>query len=169
MNKHMLQGKWQYFDLVHDVTLRAMRAFSDQDLDFRPTPQVRSVRELIFHLYAQEKALAEGVRDGFAKELEESVVPETAAGKQQLPKVSTLQKATEFARSCREASKKVLADLTDEDLARMVTCSFGSFPGWQFFVFAYDEHWHHRGQLYTYLRLLGKEPVMLYDYPSPAA
>ena len=31
-------------------------------------------------------------------------------------------------------------------------------------LMAYDEHWHHRGQLYTHLRLLGKEPPMLYDY-----
>ena len=41
---------------------------------------------------------------------------------------------------------------------------FGTYPAWQYLVFAYDEHWHHRGQLYTYLRLLGKEPPMLYDY-----
>ena len=34
----------------------------------------------------------------------------------------------------------------------------------EYLEFAYDEHWHHRGQLYTYLRLLGKEPPMLYDY-----
>jgi uncharacterized damage-inducible protein DinB len=169
MNKEMLQAKWQYFNMVHGVTLRAIQAFSDQDLDFRPTSKVRSVRELIFHLYAQEKALAEGVRDGFTKELEESVVPETKVGSEKLRTISTIEKAIEFARTCQAVSRKVLAGLTDEDLARMVPSSFGTFPGWQYFAFAYDEHWHHRGQLYTYLRLLGKEPLMLYDYQTPSA
>src|SRR3979411_1211327 len=45
----------------------------------------------------------------------------------------------------------------------------GTPPAWQYFTFAYDEHWHHRGQLYTYLRLLGKEPPMLYDYGAGEA
>jgi uncharacterized damage-inducible protein DinB len=40
----------------------------------------------------------------------------------------------------------------------------GTYPAWRTFDFGYDEHWHHRGQIYTYLRLLGKEPPMLYDY-----
>ena len=45
----------------------------------------------------------------------------------------------------------------------------GKYPAWQYFAFAYDEHWHHRGQLYTYLRLLDKEPPMLYDYAAGEA
>ncbi len=81
MNKEMLQAKWQYFNMVQDVTVRAIQVFSDRDLDFRPTPQVRSVRELIFHLCAQEKVLTEGVRDGFTKELEESLVRRPRQGK----------------------------------------------------------------------------------------
>ena len=44
--------------------------------------------------------------------------------------------------------------------------AIGAFTKWQYFNFAYDEHWHHRGQLYSYLRLLGKEPPMLYDYSA---
>jgi hypothetical protein len=40
----------------------------------------------------------------------------------------------------------------------------GAFPAFAYFYFAYDEHWHHRGQPYTYLRLLGKVPPDLYDY-----
>lgn len=54
--------------------------------------------------------------------------------------------------------------MSDEDLARPVESPFGAYPAWRYFDFGYDEHWHHRGQLYTYLRLLGKQPPMLYDY-----
>mgnify|MGYP003381101304 CR=1 FL=1 len=38
------------------------------------------------------------------------------------------------------------------------------FAGWQFITFAYDEHWHHRGQFTVYLRLCGITPLMIYDY-----
>jgi uncharacterized damage-inducible protein DinB len=54
--------------------------------------------------------------------------------------------------------------MSEEDVARSVESPMGTYPAWQYFTFAYDEHWHHRGQLYVYLRLLGKEPPNLYDY-----
>jgi uncharacterized damage-inducible protein DinB len=56
--------------------------------------------------------------------------------------------------------------MSDEDLAKTIETPFGSFPAWQMFAFTYDEHWHHRGQFYTHIRLLGKEPLMLYSYDA---
>ena len=50
------------------------------------------------------------------------------------------------------------------NLVHGVTVRAIAASAWQYFLFAYDEHWHHRGQLYVYLRLLGKEPPNLYDY-----
>src|SRR5215468_1928467 len=64
MNKEALQGQRQYFDMVHGVTLQAIGTFSDADLDYRPTPEMRTVRELIHHIYAQEKQLAEEISQG---------------------------------------------------------------------------------------------------------
>lgn len=52
----------EYFNMVHGVTLRAIDAFSDGDLDFRPKPVMRTPRELILHVYSQEKILAEAAR-----------------------------------------------------------------------------------------------------------
>ena len=56
--------KVEYFGAVHGVTLRAIAAFSDDDLDFRPQPAMRTVRELIFHIYTQEQIVAEAVQLG---------------------------------------------------------------------------------------------------------
>ena len=50
--------------MVHAVTIRVIAAFSDHDLDFRPSPRVRTPCELIFHIYAQEKLTAEAARAG---------------------------------------------------------------------------------------------------------
>jgi uncharacterized damage-inducible protein DinB len=92
-------------------------------------------------------------------------VPEQAPAAAILASMTTVVKAQQFSRNCHQAANEALAAMSDEDLEKVVESPFGSFPAWQYFQFAYDEHWHHRGQLYTYLRLLGKEPPMLYSYP----
>jgi uncharacterized damage-inducible protein DinB len=70
----------------------------------------------------------------------------------------------EYVQSCHQAAQRIFSAMTESELNRLVESPFGAYPAWRYFGFAYDEHWHHRGQLYTYLRLLGKEPPMLYDY-----
>jgi uncharacterized damage-inducible protein DinB len=170
MNKQTLLGQRQYFDMVHGITLRVIGAFADEDLDFRPQPGMRSPRELILHIYGMEKEVSEGVRAGrISKEVEDPAIPESIAGKAALAKIKTVSDAQQFARDCHQTANETIAAMTDEDLGRMVEAPYGTFPAWQFFAFAYDEHWHHRGQLYTYLRLLGKEPPMLYDYENSPA
>jgi uncharacterized damage-inducible protein DinB len=170
MNKAALLGVRQYFDMVHGVTLRAIGTFSDADLDFRPRPETRTVRELIYHIYGMEKEIATGVRTGkISQETENLALPETEASAATLASLDTVAKLQEYARACHTIANETAAAISEEELARLVEAPYGSFPAWQFFSFAYDEHWHHRGQLYTYLRLLGKEPPMLYDYENSPA
>lgn len=167
MNKAALQGQRFYFNMVHGVTLRLIGTFSDADLDFRPKEGMRSVRELAMHFYTQERVMAENVRGGkLTQEVENAVIPETEAGQAVLAELKTVADLQAYARRCHQTMDDVLEAMTDEDLQKIVEAPYGSFPAWQFFAFAYDEHWHHRGQLYTYTRLLGKEPPMLYDYEN---
>ena len=170
MNKQALLGQRQYFNMVHGVTLRLIGSFSDKDLDYRPQPGMRSVRDLILHIYEGEKAVGEGIKQGrFTKEVMDKGVPETEAGKAVAVTLKTVADCQKFARECHQAGDDAVASLTDEDLARPLEAPYGVFPMWQYFAFAYDEHWHHRGQLYTYARLLGKQPPMLYDYENSPA
>lgn len=165
MNKQQLQAHRVYFDLVHGVTVRAIGAFADSELDFRPKPGMRTPRELIFHIYAQEKALAEAVRQGqLTIEQANASNPEDPSIAAQLKALATVGAAVAYAGDCHAAADEIVKSLTDAEIARTVESPFGKYPGWQYFQFASDEHWHHRGQLYSYLRLLGKEPPMLYDY-----
>src|SRR5260370_11536542 len=64
MDRQTFSKQCEYFNMVHGVTLRAIDAFSDEDLDFRPKPVMRTPRQLIFHVYSQEKILAEAARQG---------------------------------------------------------------------------------------------------------
>jgi uncharacterized damage-inducible protein DinB len=165
MNKQQLLARRDYFNMVHGVTLRAIGTFSDEDLAFRPQPGMRSPRELIFHIYSQEKLLAEAARQGrFSPEAAGRSNPEDEPGAAESRTLVTIGDARKFAEACHQAAEATFRAMSDEDLARSVESPFGTYPAWQYFAFAYDEHWHHRGQLYTYLRLLGKEPPMLYDY-----
>lgn len=165
MTKAELGAKLEYLNMVHGVTLKAIATFEDQDLDFRPQPAMRSPKELIFHIYAQEKLLAEAARQGrFTPEAASGSNPEDPATATELRTLTTVRDLQGYAQSCHQAAERILGALSDEDLARPVESPFGTYPAWRYFDFGCDEHWHHRGQLYTYLRLLGKQPPMLYDY-----
>jgi uncharacterized damage-inducible protein DinB len=169
MNKTQFLGLHSYFDLVHGVTLRAIRTFSDGELDFRPQPGMRTPRELIFHIYAQEKLLAEAAKVArFTPEMANGSNPQDPACSTELNALRTVRDAATYASECHVRASDIFRAMSDEELARIVESPMGPLPAWRYFVFGYDEHWHHRGQLYTYLRLLGKEPPMLYDYqPGP--
>lgn len=165
MNAKLMAARCDYFDMVHGVTLRAIAAFSDAGLEFRPTAGVRTPRELIFHVYSQEKILAEAAKLGrFDAEAARGSSPEDAGAATQLASLTTVDALTAYAGACHEAATAIFRAMSDDDLVRLVESPFGRFPAFAYFYFAYDEHWHHRGQLYTYLRLRGTEPPNLYDY-----
>ncbi len=167
MNKEALLGQRAYFNMVHGVTLRLIGSFTDADLDFSPKAGMRSVRDLFAHIYGMEKVWAEDVRrNKITQESENRAIPESAEGKAETAKLKTIADVQAFARASHLALDNALNDITDEELAGNVETPFGTFPLWQMFAFAYDEHWHHRGQIYTYARLLGKEVPMLYDYEN---
>ena len=165
MTRQQLLDKRDYFNLVQGVTLRAIETFADNELGFRPRPGMRTPRELIFHIYGQEQALAEGARDGsFTMALANRSNPEDPSNTAAVSALATVADAVRYARACHDAAERIFRAMSEAEVARPVNSPFGTYPAWQYLVFAYDEHWHHRGQLYTYLRLLDKEPPMLYDY-----
>jgi uncharacterized damage-inducible protein DinB len=165
MNKQQLLARRDYFNLVHGVTLKAIATFADRDLEFRPAGAMRNPRELIFHIYTQEQVLAEAAAAGsFTIEAANKSNPENDAVRPAVDALATVPAARTYADACHQAAENIFRGMTEDEVARPVESFMGPFPAWQYFLFAYDEHWHHRGQLYTYLRLLGKEPPGLYDF-----
>ena len=165
MDKKTLLAVRDYFNAVHKITVRAIGTLEDGDLDFRPKPGMRSPRELVFHMYAQERILARAAKQGsFTMEAAALSSPENEAVWPELGAIHTVRELAAFAEDRHQEAESIVNGMTEEEVARTVESPFGAFPAWRYFAFASDEHWHHRGQLYTYLRLLGKEPPMLYDY-----
>ncbi len=170
MNKEALLGQRAYFKMVHGVTLRLIQSFSDADLDFRPKPEMRSVRDLFLHMYGMEKSWAANIRKPKLDAAEENkAIPESEEGKAELTTLKSTADVLAFAKAGHQALDEAVEAISEEELAGNVETPFGTFPRWQMFTFAYDEHWHHRGQIYTYARLLGKDVPMLYDYENSPA
>lgn len=165
MNKQAILGQREYFQMVHAVTVRSITDLTPEELGFRPRPEMRSIRDLFYHIYAMERNWALHLpKFRVTQEEENVVIPETDAGKAVLANLTTAEALQNYANESHQMLDETLSKMSDEDLAKMVETPFGSFPAWQMFTFAYDEHWHHRGQIYTLIRLLGKEPLMLYSY-----
>ena len=98
MDKQTFSTLCEYFNMVHSVTLRAIDAFANQDLDFQPKPQMRTPRELVFHVYSQEKFLAEAARHGrmTAEEASRST-PEEQASAAELEALVTVNDLRNYA------------------------------------------------------------------------
>jgi uncharacterized damage-inducible protein DinB len=165
MNKQEFLARRDYFNMVHGVTMRAIGAFSDEELGYRPAPNMRTPRELIFHIYAQETLVADAARSGrFTMEAANQSNPEDQTAASALNALRTVDDVKAYAETCHQAAETIVRAMSEDEVVRPVESPMGTHPAWKFFAFASDEHWHHRGQLYTYLRLLGKEPPILYDY-----
>lgn len=129
MNKQALSAQREYFKMVHGVTLRLIGAFSDKDLDYRPQPGMRSVRDLILHVYGMQKTFGEGIRQGkLTAEIENKAIPETEEGKAVAASLMTVADCQKYAREAQKAGDEALAALTDDDLARPLEAPFGVFP-----------------------------------------
>ncbi len=143
--------RFDYFRLVLGMTRRLIDQFPDAELDRRPAKGARSAKEIVAHMYAFLVEAADSVR-------------KSAHHKE--PEPSPATKAELLAYVDRQVDRfyRILAEIDEAMLQREIAAYGTTFPGWQFLDFAYDEHWHHRGQLTVYLRLCGIQPVMIYDY-----
>jgi uncharacterized damage-inducible protein DinB len=165
MDRQTFSTLCEYFNMVHGITVRAIDTFTDQELDFRPKPNMRTPRELIFHVYSQQKILADAAHLGqFTAEAASRSSPEEQAGAAEVQALATVDDLRAYAHACHQTAQNIFTRMSETQLNHPVESPFGTYPAWRYFAFAYDEHWHHRGQIYTYLRLLGKQPPTLYDY-----
>src|SRR5260370_10464575 len=127
MDRQTFSKQCEYFNMVHGVTLRAIDAFSDGDLDFRPKPVMRTPRELIFHVYSQEKILAEAARQGkFTAEAASRSSPEDQGSATEVQALATVNDLRTYAQACHEAAQGILSAMSESELHRPVEATFGN-------------------------------------------
>lgn len=160
MNKEQLGPMWDHFRTINGITLRAIQAIPKDKIEHRPVKDMRSPKELVAHMYETMRAVTEGVSKG-------TIV--TDEGKASGAAIKTHDDLVRFAADCWKASDKTIRSLTDNHLASTVKTPWGmDFPGHICVNIIYDEHLHHRGQLYAYLRQMGIEPPFMWDFENNA-
>ena len=157
MLKKSIEAQFGYLDMVHTVTKKAVAAIPEDKLDFRPTPAMRSAKEIVLHIYGGTKAMADSA---LSLEMPEAAY-KAAEDASNAPNKAAL---LDYMDACQKRLNEVVSGLTEEDLQKTVKCFYGDSKVDQHLRFVYDEHWHHRGQLYAYLRLMDIEPPFLYGY-----
>lgn len=155
MEKKDVMAMLKYFDKVQKVTLKAVNLIPPKKLNFKPCPEVMSIKDLVCHIYANEKVLAIAAKKGF-------ITQEDFKGASKGFK--SLRSLINYAKKVHQNTNRIARSLTGRQMKKKVKTFWGDqLHAYAFFFMIYDEHWHHRGQLFTYLRLLGIKPPNLYD------
>jgi uncharacterized damage-inducible protein DinB len=146
-------------DRVLHVFDKAVLKIPPGQLDFRPTPQSMTARQMAHHVYEVLLIFYRATEVGLLAKADLAFLeldPDSAETPDDL--VSWGARVKEYARS-------VAARLTDEKLDCEIQLYFGmTTTGWEALRTAQEEALHHRGQMMVYLRLMGVVPPRINDY-----
>ena len=145
----------------HGIALRLIQALPADKLHAHPIPNMRSPAELVVHLYTNSlRELVEGTKRGEILEVDEASI---------VKGIKTKDDLLQLAVDSFDAATKAASTITDAQLAANVKTPWGSSPtGAQMLEAINDEFFHHRGQLFAYVRALGATPPEMYDFQNNA-
>ncbi len=158
MNQATIRQNWDQFRTVNGIGLRAIALLPSDQLDAHPISGMRTPKELVVHMYQSIEAITAGVAKGEIQDFEAAEKPTAASFK-------TTDELVAWCRTQWAAGDKSIQGLTDAQVQGTVKTPWGhDFPGFVMLQILTDEYWHHRGQLYCYLRALGIAPHSIYDF-----
>jgi uncharacterized damage-inducible protein DinB len=157
MDQQAFLAMWDQIRQAHGIALRLVQALPAGQIDSQPIKNMRSPKELVVHMYGMMiRNVPEGVASGEIK-----LFDEKAAG----AGIKTHADLEKFVRDCWDAGNKAAQAITDANLQATVQTPWGmSFPGYAAAGVIMHEFFHHRGQLYCYLRALGQDVPMMWDF-----
>lgn len=161
MNTTQLAAQWDRMRLAHGVAMRMIEMIPEDRLDDRIVPNMRTPKQLVVHTYVMAlREVVESVPRGEIRDIsdDEACAP--------------IQSKAALLKLCRDSWKAADAaarSVTDAQLEADVRSPWGrSITGKSMIGIARDEFYHHRGQLYTYVRLMGLKPPDMYDFANNA-
>ena len=140
----------KYWENVRMLTLKLLDRFPEQQFGFRPANNVRSVAELFDHVLAVELYARKGLIENVW-----GPVPTPGLG---MTEKALLRDALSEEHA---ATIAMLRSLPEKSFSQLYNTPFGKLTGEGMIYLALDEEIHHRGNLYTYLRILGIEPPQM--------
>lgn len=119
----------------------------DQHLTYKPWEDAMSLSELVLHITSVMDMFAQTVKIGV-------FTPPT--GQKEVKTVADLKKMVEDGTN---QTKAQLESLTDEQLSQLIEFAGMKMPGIALLESGKDHEIHHKGQLFTYVRLLGVQEM----------
>ena len=137
-----------YLAEVHDSNMRCLEMLSEEQLDFRPAPEVMSIRQLFYHMYLKQKFYVQSI---ISREMDDSEY------RNWLP---FIPKSKEMLYSFIEGVFFETQELFEEPywFTTTIETPAGKRPALYLILGDLAHQLHHRGQLFTYMRLLGLTP-----------
>lgn len=163
MNREQLSRMWDHLRKTHGIGVRLVQAIPADRIDAHPIPNMRTPKELVVHMYTTIfREMAEGVLRGEIRDTE-STEKTVAAG------IKTHADLVTFVTDSWKAADVAVKQITDAQLTQIVKTPWNfDAPGFVMFGAMKDEYLHHRGQLYAFVRALGAEPPMMWDFANNA-
>lgn len=161
MNTAQLATAWDRLRLANGIALRLVEMIPEGRLDDRLVPGMRTPKELVVHLYLMGlREVVESVARGEIREFSEEEACAPIQSKGALLKLC---------RDSWQAANDAVRSITDAQLEADVKTPWGrSIVAKSLIGVARDEFHHHRGRLYTYVRLMGLVPPDMYDFTNNA-
>lgn len=132
----------------------AARRIPDNRLEERPVPGAMGAGELIDHLLRGIQMTIRAVARGTFTESDLAELPPADMT------MASPKALSEYVREVRAEVRDMITALSEEMLDRETVWYFGiRASGHEACSLAYQEALHHRGQIMTYMRLMGVEPV----------
>jgi uncharacterized damage-inducible protein DinB len=132
--------------------LELLKVVNDEQLSFRPWEKGMSLSEMALHII--------GANTMFVNSLKTGVITRPTEKKE----VTSAKELIEVIEAQTEYAKQVLETLSEEQLKSIITFAGMDLPGTAILELAKDHEIHHKGQLFTYVRLLGIEQVPFFIY-----
>lgn len=161
MNAQKLATMWDHMRQVHGIGIRVLEAIPADKIDAHPIPNMRTTKELVVHMYAMTfREIAEGTLRGKITTLDEKALVQG---------IKTHAELIQFAKDQWKAADKAISQMTDTHLTNTVSTPWNfEAPGSVMLEIIQDEYLHHRGQLYAYVRALGNDVPMMWDFENNA-
>jgi uncharacterized damage-inducible protein DinB len=153
-----LEDLVEHLERYRAITLQVFDLIGEDDLAWRPGPDQYSLGQQLLHIAQAEDRFAHGLFEGDWS-LDRVRFPA------ELPSIDEMKA---FFESVRERTRRHLAALDPSELDRVLDIPDApmehTLRSWLWFVLEHELH--HRGQVWTYLRAMGRTPPF-YALPLP--
>jgi len=147
---------YRHFNELHAVTVKVVRQLPEDKLDYTPCEPMMPARDLLFHMFSQEKVMLKGCKTGKIE------VDDFRWVAEDLKAIGTVEDLATYGEQVHAETNNWVQTCSNEEYNRTIHTFFGELKPFQLLLSAKEHLIHHRGQFYVYLRMLGIQPLFVF-------